>query len=66
MPKMICPDCNGTGSYEASIGGDGYDDRCCALADVECVCQRCRGTGIIDEVRSKHDPSVRERRPKRR
>jgi len=43
--KGKCPDCDGKGEYEAQIGGDGYDDRCCALADVMCVCPTCKGTG---------------------
>ena len=44
MPKS-CPECNGAGVYEATIGGDGYDNRCCALADVECICGECGGMG---------------------
>jgi len=42
-----CPDCDGKGEYEAQIGGDGYGDRCCALADVMCVCPTCKGTGRV-------------------
>jgi RecJ-like exonuclease len=43
VPK--CERCRGTGEVETQIGGDGYDDRCCALADVPCVCPDCDGTG---------------------
>jgi len=46
---MTCPDCDGRGWYEKTIGGDGYNDRCCALGDVDVVCGRCRGTGQVEE-----------------
>jgi hypothetical protein len=42
-----CSACRGTGAVERQIGGDGYDDRCCALADVECVCSECNGVGFV-------------------
>jgi len=40
-----CPECNGTGEIEIQIGGDGYDNRCCAVADVPVECPECNGTG---------------------
>ena len=40
-----CWMCEGTGEYETTIGGDGYDGRCCATADVICICPNCNGTG---------------------
>ena len=43
VPK--CELCRGTGEIETQIGGDGYGNRCCALADVPCVCPDCDGTG---------------------
>lgn len=42
-----CEACKGKGEYEAQIGGDGYGDRCCALADVPCVCPGCDGVGYV-------------------
>ncbi len=44
-----CGACRGTGEVERQIGGDGYGDRCCALADVPCVCSECNGTGKVEE-----------------
>jgi len=44
---MICGSCEGSGAYETTIGGDGYGGRCSALADVECVCGECGGSGQI-------------------
>lgn len=47
---MKCPACNGTGEGpEIQIGGDGYGDRCCALADVPSACSECGGSGEIAE-----------------
>ena len=43
----VCPECGGEGSYETSIGGDGFDGRCCAVADVEVECLECNGVGFI-------------------
>ena len=40
-----CPECDGTGTVEISIGGDGYGGRCAATADVETDCIFCDGTG---------------------
>lgn len=42
-----CPECNGTGEIEIQIGGDGYDNRCCAVADVPVECPECNGTGKV-------------------
>ena len=39
--------CGGEGEYETTIGGDGYDDRCCAQADVPVICGECDGTGYV-------------------
>jgi len=36
-----CAECNGTGTRHGTIGGDGYGDRCAALADVEYDCEDC-------------------------
>lgn len=41
-----CDACRGTGTVERQMGGDGFNDRCCALADVECVCSECDGVGF--------------------
>jgi len=45
-----CPECNGTGEIEVQIGGDGYDNRCCALADAPVVCPECNGTGKATQI----------------
>lgn len=36
-----CAACNGTGTRHGTIGGDGYGDRCAAIADVEYDCEDC-------------------------
>jgi hypothetical protein len=36
-----CAECNGTGTRHGTIGGDGYGDRCAAIADVEYDCEEC-------------------------
>lgn len=38
--ESICPECNGTGSYEGKTGGEGIPE-----ADVMFVCGECKGTG---------------------
>ena len=43
----ICEVCDGEGEYETTIGGDGFDGRCCAEADVYVVCLDCDGTGYV-------------------
>ena len=40
-----CLTCNGTGVVNIQYGGDGYGDRCAALADAEGPCPDCDGTG---------------------
>ena len=44
---MTCPECKGHGTVESTIGGDGYGDRCCGLADVEVYCSECGGEGLV-------------------
>jgi hypothetical protein len=34
-PDPDCERCRGTGLVTATIGGDGYGDRCCALMDCD-------------------------------
>jgi hypothetical protein len=41
-----CETCGGSGEIEISIGGDGFDGRCCGTADVPTICGICDGTGI--------------------
>lgn len=36
-----CAECSGTGVRHGTIGGDGYGDRCAAIADVEYDCEDC-------------------------
>ena len=59
---MKCEDCDGTGVVERSVGGDGYGGRCSALADVECECIMCDGTGYDpitdDEIRELKDEAA--------
>lgn len=42
-----CEQCRGAGEYETTIGGDGFDGRCCAEADVYVECGECDGTGYV-------------------
>lgn len=46
MVIVRCSACDGEGYYEKEIGGDGYGDRCCGLADVPVICNMCEGTGF--------------------
>lgn len=48
-PEWPCPDCDGTGEREKTIGGDdmGYG-AAAATMDVPTVCQTCDGTGVVD------------------
>lgn len=41
-----CERCHGTGEVDFQIGGDGYGDRCCGLADVPGVCPECEGATV--------------------
>jgi hypothetical protein len=38
---MECASCDGQGTVNRQIGGDGYGGHCAALADVEADCQDC-------------------------
>lgn len=38
---MECASCDGQGTVNRQIGGDGYGGQCAAIADVEAVCQDC-------------------------
>ena len=40
--KGACKTCNGTGTVERTIGGDGYGGRCAAEADVPTQCPDCQ------------------------
>ena len=53
MPTL-CVECAGKGERWGTIGGDGYDDRCCAEADVPFVCSECNGTGLEKVTESSH------------
>jgi hypothetical protein len=46
LAPVPCEECDGEGEVEITIGGDGYGDRCAALADVPRVCHECNGTGV--------------------
>ena len=47
---LPCEECNGSGVRHATIGGDGYGDRCCALMDAEVECCFCDGSGLQPET----------------
>ncbi len=40
-----CERCEGSGEISGTFGGDGYGDRCAALADWDAECPDCEGTG---------------------
>lgn len=41
-----CEECNGTREVSATIGGDGYGDRCAGEMDIEGPCPYCTPEGI--------------------
>jgi hypothetical protein len=46
-----CELCSGTGLVSFSYGGDGYGDRCAALADADDQpCPECDATGRVDAL----------------
>lgn len=44
-----CSHCDGTGTRAVSYGGDGFGNRCAAIADGETPCDECDGTGRADK-----------------
>lgn len=52
--NVICSTCDGEGTVDREIGGDGYGDRCCATADVPMKCDDCHGTGIEETRHNGH------------
>lgn len=43
---LTCETCDGSGEIEIQVGGDGFNGRCCAVADVPAPCPECDGSGL--------------------
>ena len=43
--RTRCATCRGSGTVEATLGGDGYGNRCAGTMDGETECFDCGGSG---------------------